>query len=144
MCNPVWMNHRTTLIAAAMLGASGVGLGAFGAHGLRATLLANGMANAWETAVRYHLLHAVALLALAVWLRPAGRHGRAANAAGWCWAAGVVVFSGSLYWLALGGPRWLGPVTPLGGLALLAGWLALIPAAFVKPESDTGVPPAKN
>lgn len=135
------MNPRTTLIAAALLGASGVGLGAFGAHALRAELLANGMTNAWETAVRYHLLHAVALLALAVWLRQANGGTRAARAAGWAWLIGVVVFSGSLYGLALGGPRWLGPVTPLGGIALLAGWLALVPAAFAERKCGTGVPP---
>lgn len=144
MCNPVFMNSRTALIAAALLGASGVGLGAFGAHGLRAELLAAGTTNAWETAVRYHLLHAVGLFALAVALRQTASRGRFLCIAGWGWLAGVLVFSGSLYWLALGGPRWLGPITPLGGLALLAGWLALIPAALAEGSGATGVPPARE
>lgn len=132
LCNSVAMNHRTTLIAAGILGAIGVGLGAFGAHGLREMLLARGMSNAWETAVRYHLLHAVALLALAVWLRRAGDRTSAAQWTALSWIIGVVIFCGSLYWLALGGPRWLGPVTPFGGVALMAGWILLIPAAFTK------------
>jgi uncharacterized membrane protein YgdD (TMEM256/DUF423 family) len=138
------MNPRTTLIAAAILGASGVGLGAFGAHGLRAELLASGMTNAWETAVRYHLLHAVVLFALAVSLRQSAGPSRAVRLAGWGWLIGVIVFSGSLYWLALGGPRWLGPITPLGGIALLGGWLALIPAALTDSSGGTGVPPVKE
>lgn len=138
------MNHRTALIVAAVLGASGVGLGAFGAHGLRAELLAAGTTNAWETAVRYHLLHAVVLFGLAVALRHPAGQARAARIAGWSWLIGVLVFSGSLYWLALGGPRWLGPITPLGGIALLAGWLALIPAAFAEPSRGTGIPPVKE
>lgn len=134
------MNHRTTAVAAGLLGATGVGLGAFGAHELRDVLQARGMANAWETAVRYHLLHAVALLVLAVWLRLPGMAGAPANAVAWaarCWVAGTVLFAGSLYALALGGPRWLGPVTPIGGIALLTGWVFLIVAALrVGPIGD--------
>jgi len=129
------MNHRTILIAAGGLGATGVALGAFGAHGLREFLVERGMSTAWETAVRYHLLHSVALLAVAVWMRPPAD--ASARRAGWaavCWIVGTVIFSGSLYGLALGGPRWLGPVTPLGGLALLAGWLCVVLAAFAKDE----------
>lgn len=129
------MNHRTTLLTAGIFGATGVGLGAFGAHGLRAMLLSNGMSNAWETAVRYHLLHAVALLGIAVWLRQVtgAARNRGARAA-LCWAIGTVIFSGSLYGLALGGPRWLGPITPLGGIALVAGWLFVVAAAVAKEE----------
>lgn len=132
------------MIAAALLGASGVGLGAAGAHGLRETLLARGMTLPWETAARYHLLHAIALLALAVWLRVLADHNKPVAWAALSWVVGLVLFSGSLYWLALGGPRWLGPVTPLGGIALLIGWLLLIPAAMSKRESGTGVPPVKE
>jgi uncharacterized membrane protein YgdD (TMEM256/DUF423 family) len=115
---------RGLLLAAALLGAAGVALGAFGAHGLRARLDARGL-EVWETAVRYHLVHAIALLALA--LSP---HAAQLRTAGWLFAAGIALFSGSLYALALGGPRLLGPVTPLGGLALIAGWLWIARAAL--------------
>jgi uncharacterized membrane protein YgdD (TMEM256/DUF423 family) len=111
---------RPLLIAAGLLGFTGVALGAFGAHGLKATLEATGQVHTWEKAVFYQLVHAVALLALANW------PDRAIMRIGACWVGGVVLFSGSLYCLALGGPiKILWPVTPLGGLALLAGWLLL-------------------
>lgn len=114
------------LTLAGLLGAAGVALGAFGAHGLR--LGAQGL-ETWQTAVTYHLVHALALLAVGVWSRVAAQSGYPApatlDAAGWSLALGIVLFSGSLYALALGGPRWLGPVTPLGGLAFIAGWLLL-------------------
>ena len=128
------MNHRNVLLAAGILGATGVGLGAFGAHGLRTTLLAHGTANAWETAVRYHLLHAVSLLGLAIWLRQPFAAERLIGWAACCWVAGVVVFSGSLYGLALGGPRWLGPITPLGGVGIIAGWVLLIVVALKRED----------
>jgi uncharacterized membrane protein YgdD (TMEM256/DUF423 family) len=115
---------RGLLLAAALLGAAGVALGAFGAHGLRARLDARGL-EVWETAVRYHLVHAVALLALA--LSP---YAAQLRTAGWLFAAGIALFSGSLYALALGGPRLLGPVTPLGGFALIAGWLWIAKTAL--------------
>jgi uncharacterized membrane protein YgdD (TMEM256/DUF423 family) len=104
-------------VVAAVLGFAGVALGAFGAHALKARLAETGMTSAWETAVLYHLVHAVAVLALC----SAGT-GAAFRGAAYCWTAGIVAFSGSLYVLALGGPGWLGPVTPLGGGALLIGW----------------------
>ena len=116
---------RGWLVAAALLGATGVIAGAFGAHGLRARLGPDALAS-WETAVRYQLLHAVALLALALHARATGQ--AVALPAG-LWTAGVVLFSGSIYALVLGGPRLLGPVTPLGGLALAAGWVALLALA---------------
>lgn len=100
----------------------GVAAGAFGAHGLRARLSAD-MLAVWETAARYQLYHALALLAVAL---AAARWPAAAwGAAGWLFAAGILVFSGSLYLLALTGVRWLGAITPLGGLCFLAGWAAL-------------------
>jgi uncharacterized membrane protein YgdD (TMEM256/DUF423 family) len=114
------------LLAAALLGAAGVALGAFGAHGLRARLDAQAL-GVWETAVRYHLVHAVALLAIA--LSP---HAAALRPSGWLFAAGIALFSGSLYALALGGPRALGPLTPVGGLAFLAGWLWLARVALAR------------
>jgi uncharacterized membrane protein YgdD (TMEM256/DUF423 family) len=125
------MNNRAAVAWAGVLGASGVALGAFGAHLLRASLEATGTLEVWETAVRYQLLHAVALVGFAGWARSADRPGGMATA--WTvrlWVAGTVLFSGSLYGLALGGPRWLGPVTPLGGLALIAGWVAATVAAL--------------
>lgn len=121
------------LAIAAALGALGVILGAFGAHGLKAHL-GNAGLETWQTAVTYQLVHTLALLAVGLWLRlgdPAAQTGAAALAvAGWAFVAGVVLFSGSLYALALGGPRLLGPVTPLGGLAFIVGWLALLWAAL--------------
>ena len=119
------------LFAAGILGLTGVALGAMGAHALKATLIERGMLQAWDTAAKYHLLHSAALLGAAAWVRVAPATGaRLMNWTAWCWCAGVVLFSGSLYWLALGGPRWLGPVTPLGGIALMAGWLLVARAAF--------------
>jgi uncharacterized membrane protein YgdD (TMEM256/DUF423 family) len=112
---------------AGLLGLSGVALGAFGAHALKSALVARGTADVWEKAVMYHLVHAVAVLAVAMVLPGKGTAAAScprpwlARAAS-CWTAGVVFFSGSLYGLALGGPRWLGPVTPLGGLLFLLGW----------------------
>jgi uncharacterized membrane protein YgdD (TMEM256/DUF423 family) len=120
------------LIVAALYGASGVALGAFGAHGLRSQLSAAAL-DTWQTAVSYHLIHALALLTVGLWLRIAaavghGDHG-ALTVAGWAFTLGVVLFSGSLYALALGGPRLLGPITPVGGVAFIVGWLALLWAA---------------
>jgi uncharacterized membrane protein YgdD (TMEM256/DUF423 family) len=124
------MNHRAALAWAGALGASGVALGAFGTHLLRPSLEAAGTREVWETAVRYQLVHAVALLGFAGWLRPPSPP--AGTCALWTvrlWVAGTALFSGSLYGLALGGPRWLGPVTPLGGLALISGWVLAACAA---------------
>lgn len=124
------MTPQRLVLAASILGFTGVGLGAFGAHGLKAALEAGNQVESWKTAVFYQLVHAVALLALP------GCPASAATKAGWCWLAGVVCFSGSLYWIALGGPaKTLWPVTPLGGLLLLAGWAVLIAAAFRKTDA---------
>jgi uncharacterized membrane protein YgdD (TMEM256/DUF423 family) len=109
-------------MCAAAAGFAGVGLGAFAAHGLRAKL-APEMLAVFETAVRYQMYHAFALVAAAWgWARWQRREFTIAGA---LFVAGIVMFSGSLYGLALSGPRWLGPVTPLGGLAFLAGWIML-------------------
>jgi uncharacterized membrane protein YgdD (TMEM256/DUF423 family) len=99
-----------------------VALGAFAAHALK-DKLAPDLFAIWEVGVRYHLYHALALLAVA-WVAhtwPAANVG----AAGWLFAAGTIIFSGSLYALSLTGHRWLGAVTPVGGLCFLAGWLWL-------------------
>ena len=123
---------RFPLLAAGIFGLTGVALGAMGAHALKATLAERGMAQAWETAARYHVFHAVALLGIAAWMRAsAARHDeRLMHWTARCWSVGILLFSGSLYWLAVGGPRWLGPVTPLGGVALMAGWLLVTIAAW--------------
>lgn len=99
-----------------------VALGAFAAHGLKARLAPDLLA-VFETGVRYQMFHALALLA-AAWACTRWPGG-AVTAAGWLFVAGIVLFSGSLYAIALGAPRWLGAVTPLGGLAFLAGWACL-------------------
>ena len=127
--------HRFLLVAAGIFGAIGIALGAFGAHGLQASLAERGMTHAWESAARYQMLHVVALLAAAAWVRVA--RGAAVSRVVWAgrlWCAGIFLFSGSLYWLATGGPRWLGPVTPLGGVAFIAGWLLIAAAAWAREE----------
>lgn len=98
-----------------------VAAGAFGAHSLRAAL-APDLLDVFETAARYQMYHALALLVVAF---GAGSLGRGACLAGWLFVVGTVLFSGSLYALSLSGIRWLGAITPLGGLAFLGGWLAL-------------------
>jgi uncharacterized membrane protein YgdD (TMEM256/DUF423 family) len=96
-----------------------VALGAFGAHSLKATLDSHGMLDVWNKAVLYHFVHAVALLALSL----AGTLNRSAW---WLLFAGIVLFSGSLYVMALANVRWVGAVTPFGGLCFLAGWAWLV------------------
>ena len=111
---------RNWVFVGALSGFLGVALGAFGAHGLEATASAEAMAW-WRTAVLYHLVHAPVLVL--VGLLPSDRGGR--DAVGLAFLAGTVVFSGTLYALALGAPRWLGAVTPVGGIGLLLGWALL-------------------
>lgn len=96
-----------------------VGFGAFGAHALKATLQSTGMLEVWNKAVLYHFLHALALLVLAL-------HGAGNRVAYFLIAGGILFFSGSLYALALTNIRWLGAITPVGGLCFLAGWAWLI------------------
>ncbi len=113
--------------AGAVLSGLGVLVGAFGAHGLRDRVTAD-MLAVFETGVRYHLIHGLAVLAVA-WA--AARWPSAwIGAAGWLFAAGIVVFSGSLYILAISGVRWWGAVTPIGGVCFLAGWAALAVGAL--------------
>ncbi len=112
------MNSTTALRIAAMMGFLAVALGAFGAHGLKATFLENGQGHNWETAAHYHLIHAVVLLVLAT------RNG-VAKLPFLLFTAGIAIFSGSLYVLAVTNVKWLGAITPLGGVCLIAGWLAL-------------------
>ncbi len=113
--------------AGAVLSGLGVLIGAFGAHGLRDRVTVD-MLAVFETGVRYHLIHGLAVLAVA-WA--ASRWpGAWIGAAGWLFVAGIVVFSGSLYILAISGARWWGAVTPIGGVCFLAGWAALAVGAL--------------
>lgn len=112
---------------AGFLGMLGVAAGAFGAHGLEARLEPD-MIEIWETAATYQMYHALALFGVA-WLTTQ-TDTTWALAAGWAFFGGTLVFSGTLYALALTGIRWLGAITPIGGLALIAGWLCCLVAAF--------------
>jgi uncharacterized membrane protein YgdD (TMEM256/DUF423 family) len=96
-----------------------VTLGAFGAHSLRSTLETHGMLDVWNKAALYHFIHAIALFVLAL-------YARANRGAWWLLLAGIFLFSGSLYIMALTNLHWLGAVTPLGGLCFLAGWAWLV------------------
>jgi uncharacterized membrane protein YgdD (TMEM256/DUF423 family) len=118
---------RTFLLAGAIAGLIAVAFGAFGAHGLRGRLTPD-MLAVFETGVRYHMYHALALLLTAA-LEPQ-LPGKAIVAAGWLFVGGIVLFSGSLYLLAVTGVTILGAITPIGGVAFLAGWVALAIAAL--------------
>jgi uncharacterized membrane protein YgdD (TMEM256/DUF423 family) len=96
-----------------------VALGAFGAHWLKPMLEARNLADVWNKAVLYHFIHAVALFVLALF-------GSTNRGAWWLLFAGIIIFSGSLYAMGLTGMRWLGAITPLGGLCFLAGWVWLV------------------
>lgn len=114
--------ERLFLVLGALSALLAVAAGAFGAHALRARLSPDLLA-VFETAARYQMYHALGLVAVA-WA--VGRWpGAGAVAAGWCFVAGTLVFCGSLYLLTLTGQRWLGAITPLGGLAFMLGWAAL-------------------
>jgi uncharacterized membrane protein YgdD (TMEM256/DUF423 family) len=113
---------RVLYVCAGIAGFVGVALGAFGAHALKARLSPE-MLAVFDTGVRYQMYHVFALVA-AAWAWARWPH-RAFTVAGGVFLAGIVVFSGSLYLLALTGTRWWGAITPLGGLAFLAGWLCL-------------------
>jgi uncharacterized membrane protein YgdD (TMEM256/DUF423 family) len=118
---------KTFMFVGAVMGLVGVGLGAFGAHALKGRLSPD-MLAVFETGVRYQMYHTLAILATAALM--ARIDGRAMTAAGWCFTAGIFLFSGSLYALAFTGVTVLGAITPLGGLAFLAGWACLAIAAF--------------
>jgi len=118
---------RTFLLLGSIAGFLAVTLGAFGAHGLRGRLSPE-MLAVFETGVRYHMYHALALILVSLVMGKAG--GWLPHTAGWCFVAGIVLFSGSLYALALSGVTILGAITPIGGLAFLAGWACLAFAAI--------------
>lgn len=116
------MTNATALRISAVTGFLAVTLGAFGAHALNETLAKNGTTAIWQTAVFYHFVHAVMLFLVA---------GRKPFAAGawWSFLAGIVIFSGSLYLLAVTNVKWLGAITPIGGASFLLGWGWLVCAA---------------
>ncbi len=118
---------KSLLLLGSVFAFIGVALGAFGAHGLQNVLVANGTLEAYKTGVQYHLVHALALILLAV-LSDRLRETKKLEWVGWLFAVGIVLFSGSLYVLAVSGVKILGAVTPLGGLCFLSGWALL---AFV-------------
>ncbi len=117
------MNNR---LLGALLTGSAVVLGAWGAHGLAAVVGEDSARlSTWDTAVLYQFIHALAILIIGSW--------KVSTLSKWAvrfFAAGVVLFSGSLYWLTLGAPGWVGPVTPLGGTAFIVGWMLLSIDAF--------------
>jgi len=112
------MSNTTALRTAAIIGGLAVALGAFGAHGLKTVLADHQTTAIWEKAVFYHFIHAVMLFVLA---------GRAPLRIGpWlCFLGGILIFSGSLYVMAVTNVRWLGAITPIGGVSFIAGWACL-------------------
>jgi uncharacterized membrane protein YgdD (TMEM256/DUF423 family) len=122
---------RVLYTCAGIAGFMGVALGAFASHGLK-TKLAPDLLAVFDTAVRYQMYHVFAIIA-AAWAWARWQH-RVFGVAGWMFVAGIVVFCGSLYLLALTGTRLLGAITPLGGLAFLTGWLCLVVGALRAPR----------
>ena len=123
------MSHtgpRWPLLAASLLGATGVMAGAFGAHGL-ASRVSPERLEVWQTAATYQLFHSIALLALALSILHASNFTKTSTALWVCrsWLMGVIIFSGSLYGLVLSGITWLGAITPIGGTLLIVGWALL-------------------
>lgn len=129
------MRGETWLRVGAILGALAVAIGAFGAHGLRGSLEravvsgdrtraeADRALEVYETGVKYHMAHALALLAVGLFMIATRRTDLSLQVVGWLFVVGIVIFSGSLYLLGFTGIRWLGAITPLGGLAMIAGWV---------------------
>lgn len=116
---------RLWIMLGGILGGLSVMLGAFGAHSLKNVLTEKSLAT-FQTANQYQFFHSLALVLVGLLIGQLGdeRNGKVIKA-GWFFLAGIVLFSGSLYWLALGGPRVLGPMTPLGGLSFMIGWFLL-------------------
>lgn len=123
--------HRIFILAAAFFGLTGVALGAFGAHGLRAVFEANARGDTFQTATEYQMLHALALLGTA-WLST-HQPGRPVQWAGYLFIAGIVIFSGSLYILSIFDLGIMGALAPFGGAALIAGWGMIGWAAWKAP-----------
>lgn len=118
------MTAKTILILGGILGVLSVGIGAFGAHGLEATLTANARLETFETAVKYQFYHTFALILLGILMLNV--QSNYFSYAGISFLVGIVIFSGSLYTLSLTNITWLGAITPIGGLAFILGWVFMI------------------
>lgn len=118
------MTHKIILSIAAISGALTVGLGAFGAHALKAKLEATDRLSTYQTAVQYHFYHTLVLLIIGVLLYKT--QSSWLNYSSYMMIAGILFFSGSLYALCLSGARWLGAITPIGGIFFILGWLFLL------------------
>lgn len=124
------------LCCASVSGFLAVAIGAFGAHGLKGKLSSD-MIAVYNTGVEYQFYHSLALLLVALFLTVVSpTRWLLTSASGFL--LGIVLFSGSLYWLALGGPTWLGPITPLGGVCFMVGWLALCIDALTRANFKNG------
>ncbi len=115
------MNQRTTLILASLFGTLAVVFGAFGAHALKDILTTTGRSETFDLAVRYHFYHTLALLATGILMEKFPK----LKTSSWLFSGGIIIFSGSLYTLALTNQTWWGAVTPFGGVLLISGWVAL-------------------
>ena len=122
------MTLKIAFLFAAFAGALGVVLGAFGAHALRGSIVPS-LIETFQTAVQYQLIHALALLLVSLTMGWLGQS-LSLEISAYAFMAGIILFSGSLYGLVLTEMKWLGPVTPLGGLCLIVGWLALLIGGF--------------
>jgi len=139
--NLVHNRSRLFILLASLLSGLGVALGAFGAHGLK-NLVVPRLLEVFNTAVHYQLIHALALLALAIWMRQEAAQGttlrRTLNRAAWAWLIGILLFSGSLYTYVLThtlfGMRFFAMITPLGGVFFILGWALLFWGAWKLPK----------
>jgi uncharacterized membrane protein YgdD (TMEM256/DUF423 family) len=119
------MNAKRILQITGVFGALGVGLGAFGAHGLEAILVQNGRLDTFETAVNYHFFHTLALFGIGI-LASVKPQWKGFSFTAWCMVLGILILSGSLYVLSFTGITWLGATAPLGGLSFILGWCSLV------------------
>ncbi|MEM9272136.1 MAG: DUF423 domain-containing protein [Cyanobacteria bacterium P01_F01_bin.143] len=117
------------LAIAGFLGALSVASGAFATHALKNNLTVKAL-EIWETATKYQMYHVLALILVALLLTQTEIANSSLNIAGWAFIIGIVIFSGSLYALSLTGIKWLGAITPLGGLAFIIGWISIAIAAW--------------
>lgn len=120
---------RRFLILGTVMAFVSVALGAFGAHAVR-DRISPAMLDVYKTGVQYHQIHALALVLVGLVARGQSSPSRLLNVAGWLFVTGILIFGGTLYTLALTGARWLGAVTPLGGLCFLCGWVCLAVAVW--------------
>ncbi|MFN4000175.1 DUF423 domain-containing protein [Algoriphagus sp.] len=129
------MKPTTIIQTAAIFGTIAVGIGAFGAHSLKPILEASGRLETFETAVKYHFYHSLALFGLGVlaFVKP---NWKKLGLSFWGFSLGILIFSGSLYVLCLSGITWLGAITPLGGVAFILGWLGLFWGGMIEKKNE--------